>query len=275
MFNINVNVNNKVKIVIFLFCVVALFATVNTTYARYVSSSEGVVSTNLARWQIFINTKNVTESYGSSITFSPVIEPNKHVAANKIAPSSKGYFDIAIDPTNVDVSFTYDINFTIPEDSNLTDIKVTNYAIVEGTEITEETELTKVKLNSTTLSDKILYDETKPFAPFVIRVFFAWIDDETNNMDDQSDSNIGNMVATGELVNFELGVNINFKQYIEDDETEEPTQGDENIDNTAPIDPEENTDPDDITNPEEGNDPDEPDVVEPGEEDPNPEQSTE
>ena len=184
MFNNNVTINNKAKIAIFLICIVALLTTVNSTYARYVSSSQGVVSTNLARWQIFINTVNVTERYGSSITFTPIIEPNKHVAANKIAPSSKGYFDIAIDPTNVDVSFTYDINFNIPEDSIITDIKVTDYAIVEGTEITEESEITKIKLNSTTLSDTLLYDETKPFAPFVIRAYFAWVDDETNTMDD-------------------------------------------------------------------------------------------
>ena len=133
------NVNNKVKVLLFLFCIITLISTVNSTYSRYVSASEGVVSTNLARWQIFINSKNVTESYGSSITFTPIIEPNEHVAANKIAPSSKGYFDIAIDPTNVDVSFTYNINFNIPEDSIITDIKVTDYAIVDGTEITDDT----------------------------------------------------------------------------------------------------------------------------------------
>ena len=261
MFNNLIANNNKVKIAIFLICIVALFSTINSTYARYVSSSQGVVSTNLARWQIYINTLNVTEKYGSSITFTPIIEPNKHVAANKIAPSSKGYFDIAIDPTNVDVSFTYDINFNIPENSIITDIKVTNYAIVEGTEITEETELTKIKLNSTTLSDTILYDETKPFTPFVIRAYFAWIDDDTNTMNDESDSNIGNMVATGDITNFELGVNINFKQYIDEDEGEE---GNENPTPNEPENPENPEDPENSgtdpgTDPEDpGTDPEDP-----------------
>lgn len=208
--------SNKFKILIFLICIITLVSTVNTTYARYVSVSEGVVSTNLARWQIFVNSKNVTENYGSSITFTPIIEQNKHVAANKIAPSSKGYFDIAIDPTNVDVSFTYDINFSVPEDSIISDIKVTDYALVEGNEITEETDITKINLDSNTLSNNMLYDNAKPFTPFVIRVYFAWLDDDNSTMNDETDSTVGNMIANGELVNFEIGVNINFKQYIEE-----------------------------------------------------------
>lgn len=219
------NLSSKIKILAFLMCVITLISTVNTTYSRYVSASEGVVTTNLARWQIFINSQNVTENYGSSITFNPIIEPNEHVAANKIAPSSKGYFDIAIDPTNVDVSFTYDITFNIPEDSIITDIKVTDYVIVEGNEITEESSLTKISVDNNTLSDVSYYDNTKPFSPFVIRVYFSWIDNENETMNDVSDSNIGNMIANGEITNFELGVNINFKQYVgeildEEDETQ-------------------------------------------------------
>lgn len=231
--------SNKIKILIFLVCIVALVSTVNTTYSRYVSSAAGTVTTNLARWQLFVNSENITSNYGTSMTFTPVIIPDKNVAANKIAPSSKGYFDVAINPTNVDVSFTYDININIPDDSLITDIKFTDYSIVEGTEIDDEMELEKISWSNSNLTNTLFYDnnvENFSFKPFVIRMYFSWVDDETGTMDDSSDSNIGNMIANGEDTKFVLGVDINFKQYTGEDsnvgeDTGEVTDPDENPDN--------------------------------------------
>lgn len=218
------NIGNKIKLLIFLLCIVALLSTINSTYSRYVSASSGIVQTDIARWQIFVNNENIVENYNTSMTFIPVIEQNDNVAANKIAPSSKGYFDIFINPSNVDVSFTYDINITIPNDSLISDIKVTDYAIVKGTEITEETTFTKIKLDSNFIKDTLLYDnetENFSFEPFIIRMYFAWIEGETETMNDDTDSYIGNMIANGEDTNFELGLNINFKQYVGEEDQEE------------------------------------------------------
>ena len=236
-----IQLSNKMKILIFLLCVVVLVSTVNTTYSRYVSAASGTVTTNLARWQLFINSENITSNYGTSMNFVPTILPNSNVAANKIAPSSKGYFDIAINPTNVDVSFTYNIDISIPEDSLITDIKVTDYVIVEGEEIQDDSGLTKTPLNTSNLTDTLLYDNTKTefsFKPFVIRMYFSWIDDENETMNDSYDANIGNMIANGEDTKFELGIKINFKQYT----------GEDNNDNT----------PDEVNNDEGQNNGDEP-----------------
>lgn len=216
-----IQISNKIKILVFLLCIVVLISTVNTTYSRYVSAAAGTVTTNFARWQIIVNNENITTNYETSMTFTPVILPNENVAANKIAPSSKGYFDVTVNPSNVDVSFTYDININIPEDSLITDIKVTDYAIVEGTEITDETTLDKITLTSNNLTNTLLYDNTKEnfsFKPFIIRMYFSWLDGENETMNDESDSNIGNMVTNGEDTKFELGININFKQYTGIDE---------------------------------------------------------
>ena len=232
-------INNKVKLLIFLLCVIVLVSTVNATYSRYASAASGTVTTNLARWQIFVNRENITSNYGTSMTFTPTILPNEHVAANKIAPSSKGYFDVIINPVNVDVSFTYDINVNIPEDSMITDIKVTDYAIIEGDEITDDTTFDKIPLSTSTLTNTLIYDnETENFAfsPFIIRMYFAWVDGENETMDDESDGIIGDMVASEEDTKFELGIDINFKQYT----GEEETPGEEPIDPTEPTEPEDN-----------------------------------
>lgn len=231
-----IQVNDKTKILIFLICIVALVSTVNSTYARYVSAANGTVTTDLARWQLFVNSENITSNYETSMTFTPVILPNNNVAANKIAPSSKGYFDIAINPENVDVSFTYDINVNIPEDSLITDIKVTDYAIVEGTEITaEDSSLTKVALSTSNLTDTLLYDNSKEnfiFKPFVVRMYFSWVDDENGTMSDEDDANIGNMITNGEDTKFVLGIDVSFKQYTGEEDTtsnNEQTNTDETI----------------------------------------------
>jgi len=210
-------VSKKIKLLIFLLCLVVLISTVNTTYSRYASSSTGTVTTEFARWQIFVNSQNVTENYSSSLTFTPVIEENANIAANKMAPTSSGYFDVAIDPTNVDVSFTYDISLSTVEGSQLTDIVITSYAIVEGTEITGDSTINKQTFTGASINNTLIYDnemQNFSFTPFVVRVFFSWIDDETGTMTDEEDSVIGNAVANDEEVNFDLNASINFKQYL-------------------------------------------------------------
>lgn len=210
-------VSKKIKLAIFLLCLVVLISTVNTTYSRYASSSTGTVTTDFARWQIFVNSQNVTENYSSSLTFTPVIEENANIAANKIAPTSSGYFDIAINPAAVDVSFSYEISLSTVEGSQLTDVVITNYAIVEGTEITADSVITKQSFTGANIKNNLLYDndtENFAFSPFVVRVFFSWIDDETGSMTDEDDSAIGNAVADGEVSNLSLNASINFKQYL-------------------------------------------------------------
>lgn len=209
----------KIKLIVFLVCVLALTATIQATYSRYASNSTGTVSTEIARWQIFVNNNNVTESYNSSMTFTPNLDSNVNIAANKIAPTSTGYFDIAINPTNVDVSFTYNISFSVPEDSIISDVNVTEYAIYEGTEITAEAEgsLEKIDFSGTSITDTLFYqngDTPFSFSPFVLRVYFEWIDGENETMDDEADNIVGNAAASDEDFKFELNANINFKQYI-------------------------------------------------------------
>lgn len=255
-----IQINNKTKFLIFLLCLFALISTVNTTYSRYASAASGTVTTNFARWQVFVNNENITSNYTTSMNFTPVILPNENVAANKIAPSSKGYFDVAINPTNVDVAFTYDININIPEDSLITDIKVTDYAIVEGTEITDETSLEKVQLTTSNITNTLFYSNTTPnfsFKPFVVRMYFSWLDGENETMSDNSDATIGNMIVNGEDTKFELGVNISFKQYtgVEDDDLEQNTNGEnepnnENGDVSQTVDPEEPVDPENPNEPD-------------------------
>lgn len=62
------------------------------------------------KWQKLVNNNDITNEKTSSITLIPVLEENINVSLNSIVPSSRGYFDINIDTTNVDVSFDYTID---------------------------------------------------------------------------------------------------------------------------------------------------------------------
>ena len=83
------------------------------TYSRYVAGTTGDLDIPFAKWQIYLNTQDITSQTRSRLTFTPVIEQSENANSNTFAPSSKGYFDIDINPENVDVSFTYSINLSV------------------------------------------------------------------------------------------------------------------------------------------------------------------
>ena len=205
----------KFKIVLFLFLLLVFVLDVTTTYSKYTSEAIGEVKTNIAKWQILVNDNDITSNYTSTIDFSPVIEENVNVAANTMAPQSKGYFDIEINPENVGTSFTYTIELLPLENSDITDIVITDYATID--ENTDLNNITKKAYNNRTITNNVLYDNTTTnfkHKPFRIRLYFCWKDDATNTMDDNADTIIGEKAANGEEINFKISASISFNQYI-------------------------------------------------------------
>lgn len=187
----------------------------SSTYSRYVADTTGDIDVLFAKWQILVNNTDITDGSNSSITFAPTIESNDNIASNVIAPSSKGYFDIQIDPTNVDVSFKYDINFTV-EDENMLDIKITNYAILPA-DYVEGDPLETTTITNNTISNTLLYDKITPsfsYSSFTIRVYFEWYEGENETLDDTADTNIGLNAANGTSTTFTINANIAFEQLI-------------------------------------------------------------
>lgn len=205
----------KIKIVLFLFLVLVFILDVTTTYSKYISDATGELRTNIAKWQILVNNEDITNNYTSTINFTPVIEENINVAANKVAPQSKGYFDIEINPENVETSFNYTIELLPLENSDISDLVITDYAIINET--IDENNIEKIPYNNTIITNNLIYDnETLNFKYqiFTIRLYFCWLDDENSTMDDQADTAIGEKAAKEEDINFKITANINFSQYV-------------------------------------------------------------
>ena len=202
----------KIKIILFLSFLCLLISNVSSTYSRYVSQANGNITTDFAKWQIFVDNTNISENYDTSLTFTPNIDTNENVAANKMAPGSTGYFDIEINAENVDVSFTYNITLTALS-SDVPDLKVTKYAILSEDDITNNN-ITTTDYNGVNIEDNVIYNDPEDLKKFVVRVFFKWDDTENSTMSDIDDTVVGTKAANEEDIDFNLVANINFKQYI-------------------------------------------------------------
>ena len=118
----------KIKLIIASFMLIVLVSFISDTFSKYISSSQGDLTLSFAKWQILVNDYDITEEANSEILFVPVITYNE----NAIAPSTEGYFDIKIDPSNIGLSFKYNIDFKI-ENEDIPDLMITKYAILPET----------------------------------------------------------------------------------------------------------------------------------------------
>lgn len=187
----------------------------SSTYSRYVAGTTGNIDMLFAKWQILVDNQDITNQSNSSITFNPTIESNANVKSNMIAPASKGYFDIEINPSNVDVSFGYNIELDI-DNEDIPDLMITRYAILDS-DYEEGDTIEYTTLSTNIISGELLYDNTIQnfsFEPFTVRVYFEWIEGQDEVMDDSDDTEIG-IAAGSDDVTFELNANVSFEQIIE------------------------------------------------------------
>ncbi|MFR7634930.1 MAG: hypothetical protein ACLU07_04640 [Lachnospirales bacterium] len=172
-------------------CVSAI--SISDVYAKYVASANGAVDISIARWDIKLNTLAIKNGTDISAELTPVFDTNANLAANKLAPGATGYFDLALDYTNVDVGFDYNIKINNTDDaigsttSNLADFKVTGYSIDGGTTTTLNSGTTNTK--PTVITGTIPYAGTGTKTK-TIRVFIKWVDDTASGatMTDAQDS---------------------------------------------------------------------------------------
>lgn len=150
---------------------------ITETYAKYLSATEATTNTSIARWKILVNNEDITLGATSNAIITPVFPGNSHIASGVLAPNAEGYFDLLLDSSNVDVSFTYEIAVEINETSIIKELVATSYAVDGGNIIElEEDEIIEGTIN---LSDNI--DTT------AIRVYIKW-DDSLDMMNNEADT---------------------------------------------------------------------------------------
>ena len=181
--------------------ILLLIFILSSTYARYRSTKEFELNSSVARWNIKLNGNSLSDTAADFSTIvTPVFPGNTNIAANVIAPKAEGYFDLVIDYSEVDVSFTY--TFEIDStDSKVVDLMVYKYDIY-NCDITDTTNSGATPASTTTvasadlsktysITNNITYNSTAPAESkkLSIRAYVKWIDDGVATMDNAADTN--------------------------------------------------------------------------------------
>lgn len=204
----------KFKILLLLISSSFTLGLMSNTYSRYVANTTGDVELVFAKWQILLNNEDITNGTTSTLDITPVIEENQNIEDNTIAPSSKGYFDVNIDPSNVGVSFNYKIDLKVLNE-DMPDLMITKYAILDKDYIDGD-EITTTNIENNIINGTLDFDketENYKFEPFTIRVYFEWYEGLDEQMNDEQDSKIGNDASINDT-KLQIQATINFEQKI-------------------------------------------------------------
>lgn len=198
----------KIKILLLIFSLSLTLSYMSNTYSRYVADATGNVNVLFAKWQILVNDNDITNGTTSSIAITPEVDENPHVASGTIAPSSKGHFDIIINPENVGVSFEYDITLDVLND-NMPDLMITKYSIlpkgyIEG----DQVDVTPITNNVITETRDLVENKHETFT---IRVYFEWFEGEKNNETMNDDADTAVAINNESL---DIQAKISFKQKL-------------------------------------------------------------
>ena len=196
------NINKDIRfILIFIFIVSFSFIYLfQTSLAKYRKQVTGNIDLQIAKWNIKINDEDVENKSVLTNNIIPVFEGNEYTKDSVIAPGSKGYCDIIIDATNVDVDFTYELGISIGEENQISDLRTSGYIINP----TDNTEDVVTELSGEAIKGEIAHNtnQTK------IRLYFEWYDEADNNMDNKTDTD----VAIDENSTAVIAASIRFSQ---------------------------------------------------------------
>lgn len=183
-------------LVIFSLTLCVFFIT--ESYAKYLTSTEGNAKMNVARWKIIVNNEDIKNNSSLTTQITPTFLGNDNIAENVIAPTSEGYFDLIIDATEADVSFKYNIDIEVDENSSVQDLKISKFVIDEEEIIPTD--------NTYSIERQVLHRDNTQIIN--IRVYIYWDDSESASMDNTMDTQA--TIDNNALLN----VSLNFTQLV-------------------------------------------------------------
>lgn len=179
----------------FLLALLALFycvSLIQSTYAKYLSTADADTNITIARWNILVNNQDISQNSNFSEVLEPTFTGNENIKDGVIAPTATGYFDITLDGSTTDVSFSYDISFSEADDNTVTDLKITKYEI-DGHSYT---------YNGPISGNILLNDQNRALT---VRVYVEWVD----QTDDETMTNVDDTTAAnGGVAKFNVNVNV-------------------------------------------------------------------
>lgn len=189
-------------IVIFIVVLACSFTYLyQSSYAKYRKRVTADVDLTVAKWTIKINNEDIKNNKVLTNKLIPEFEESEYTKANVLAPGSKGYCDIVIDSSNVDVNFQISLIAKVPPESAIVDLRVTDYIINPS-----DTNTTKIEYSELEeIQIPVVHNTPKT----TIRLFIKWDDDPTTQkMDNEADTNAAVDTSSEALIE----INTNFTQ---------------------------------------------------------------
>lgn len=179
-----------------ILCIISILITVfsiQRTYAKYFEKVGTTYQTNIKRWLINVNSKNIHEESELSEVMQPIFVENENMKNNNtLVPGRTGYFEMLIDYTNVDLAFEYEFFIEQLNETPLEDFEIYGYEVIDadGTSTITETNEIKGVIDPETEVDSNGEKKRK------IRVLFRWNDENKDTTDTAEASGMNNFEDT-------------------------------------------------------------------------------
>lgn len=177
----------KKKIIILILALVSLTIFISTTiytYAKYKTTVDGNMATDIYKWHFKINDEDIVSNNTETISIPISFDNTEN--AQKLYPGATGTFEIELDYSAVNLDFTYTIS--IEDNEIIKDLKISKL-YYENSDGTQE-EITATESDGASIvTGEILATDTPRTKTLMAEVI--WNDDEdTEEMNDNEDTKV-------------------------------------------------------------------------------------
>ena len=198
----NKNIKNIMGILLCLVLISGMAWFIGDTYAKYRDQINGQTNANMARWNIKVNTEEIKGKTSLTAPITAYFPATTYTAAGVVAPGSRGYFDIIIDSSEVDVAFNYTITCTVSSESVIEDMQIIGYKLSpQG--VNDMSDIQSISGGAITGIVPVGIINT------TIRVYVEWYDGNGENMDNADDTDVVLNNTSSVIMDTTLG----FSQY--------------------------------------------------------------
>ena len=135
--------------IIQIMCIISILITIfsiQRTYAKYFEKVDTRYQTNIKRWLINVNTYNIHEMSELNQVMQPVIVDDENMNNNNtLVPGRKGYFEMLIDYSAVDLAFEYEFFIEQLNNKPLEDFEIYGYEVIDADGTSTVTETKEIK----------------------------------------------------------------------------------------------------------------------------------
>lgn len=192
---------NKIKTfftIIAIALLVFIVFEIYNVYALLYSQVETDVSLQLGKWNIKVNNTDVTNDESKSYTIDTInLMNSQNVKEGKIAPGTKGNFQITIDPTYTQVSFRFDIIINSEESNSVLTILT----------IKSDEDIKIIRTGKNIYSGVVPLSSIEAGKKINLYMEFEWVNYETLNQRDTNLVAISNQTQGIPMI-------IEFSQYL-------------------------------------------------------------